>query len=126
MEFNGLILFAHGARDELWAEPFHRLRGRVASASPETRVVLAFLELMTPDLESAVGGLESSGCRSIMIVPVFFGQGGHVRHDLPRLVAQIAHAHPATSIRCTGAIGEDAKVLDALAEFCLRSLKVFS
>ena len=124
MDANGLILFAHGARDGRWAEPFERLRAKVAAASPETHVVLAFLELMTPNLELAVTGLETSGCRSIVIVPVFFGQGGHVRHDLPRLVAEIAHGHPATQIRCTGAIGEDEEVLDALAEFCLRSMNV--
>ena len=52
----GLILFAHGARDGRWAEPFERLRDRVADAAPHARVVLAFLELMVPDLDAAATG----------------------------------------------------------------------
>jgi sirohydrochlorin cobaltochelatase len=118
----GLVLFAHGARDARWAEPLHRLRARVEALLPDTPVALAFLDFMVPDLAAATSALIASGCRAVRIVPVFFGQGGHIRDDLPGLLDDLAAQHPAADIRCALAIGEDDAVLDALAAYCLRTL----
>ena len=122
----GLVLFAHGSRDGRWAEPFERLRERVARAIPDrqVRVVLAYLEVMSPDLAGAAAGLCAAGCRAIVVVPVFLGQGGHVRHDLPLLVQSAAARHPECEFRLADAVGEDDSVLDAIAAFCLRQLAV--
>lgn len=118
----GLVLFAHGARDARWAEPLHRLRARVETANPGTPVALAFLDFMIPDLDGATTALVAAGCRAIRIVPVFFGQGGHIRDDLPGLLDDLAARHPHVDIRCASAIGEDDTVLDALAAYCQRQL----
>ena len=118
----GLVLFAHGARDARWAEPFERLRERVARAAPDARVVLAFLEFMRPDLDAAVADLSAAGCRDISLVPVFLGQGGHLRDDLPNLLRRVAARHPECRIRLAVAAGEDDAVLDAIAAYCLRHL----
>src|SRR5262249_1442359 len=103
----GIVLFAHGARDARWAEPFERLadqlRGLRAATLGGVRsapVSLAFLELMTPDLPTAVAEQVAGGCCAVTIVPVFFGQGGHVREDLPLIVDQCRAAHPDVEIRC--------------------------
>ena len=117
----GLILFGHGSRDPRWAEPFERLAARVREqGSAEVR--LAYLELMTPDLATAAGELIAGGARSIHIVPVFFGQGGHVRSDLPTLVDALRRRHPGVNFHCAAAIGEDEAVIEALAGYCLRVL----
>jgi sirohydrochlorin cobaltochelatase len=118
----GLVLFAHGARDARWAEPFLRLRERVSRAAPEARVLLAFLEFMAPDLDAAVAELSAAGCRDIAVVPVFLGQGGHLRDDVPNLLQRVAAHHPACQIRLGVAAGEDDAVLDAIAAYCLRHL----
>lgn len=118
----GLILFAHGSRDARWAEPFERLRERVAREVPRARVVLAYLELISPDLPTAAANLCAAGCRAIVVVPVFLGQGGHVRDDLPLLLQSAAARHPDCEFRLAGAAGEDDAVLDAIAAFCLRQL----
>jgi sirohydrochlorin cobaltochelatase len=125
----GIVLFAHGARDARWAEPFERLadklrslRGAPRSSSPGAVVSLAFLELMTPDLPTAVAEQVASGCRTVTIVPVFFGQGGHVREDLPAIVDQCRAAHPDVDIRCATPVGEDDAVIEAIAQYCLRQV----
>ncbi|WP_206953616.1 sirohydrochlorin chelatase [Trinickia acidisoli] len=119
----GIILFGHGARDARWAEPFERLAHKLrVLAGPDTRVSLAFLDLMTPDLPAAVAAQVAAGCRSITVVPVFFGQGGHVRRDLPLLLDACRTAHPAVDIRGAVPVGEDDAVLDALTAYCLRQL----
>ena len=122
MAARALVLFAHGARDARWREPFDRLRERLAAQQPDVDTRLAFLELMTPDLPGTIDELAAAGTQSITIVPVFFGQGGHLRRDLPALVAQCVQAHPTLSIRCANAVGEDDAVLDAIAGYCVRQL----
>jgi sirohydrochlorin cobaltochelatase len=118
----GLILYAHGARDARWAEPFERLCERISTMVPGTQVVLAYLEFMAPDLPSAAAALRAAGCRQIVLVPIFLGQGGHVRQDLPRRLEEVAAAHPDCDFRMADAAGEDDAVLDALAAYCLRQL----
>src|SRR5215831_7041888 len=97
----GLILFAHGARDPGWAEPFETLAARVRALAPDTPVRLAFLELMTPDLGAAAAELIASGAQSIRIVPIFLGPGGHLRRDLPQRVAALRDKHLGVSFECT-------------------------
>ncbi len=115
----GLILFAHGARDARWAEPFERLRELLRARSPDLPVALAFLELMQPDLGTACRALVTQGCTAITIVPVFLGQGGHVRKDLPELIEQLRRSYPQVTIDCATAVGEDEAVLNAIADYCL-------
>ena len=119
---SGLILFAHGARDARWAEPFERLRERVGQAAPNSQVALAYLEMMTPDMEAAADALCAAGCRDIVIVPIFLGQGGHVRQDLPRLLQNVATRHPECAFRMVDAAGEDDAVLASIAAYCVRQM----
>jgi sirohydrochlorin cobaltochelatase len=123
MALHGIVLFGHGARDPRWREPFVRLaaklQGSYGSAGP---VSLAFLELMEPDLPSAVAAQVALGCSSVIVVPVFFGQGGHVRRDLPAVLDTCRDAHPGVDIRCSDAVGEDDFVLEAVADYCLRQV----
>ncbi|MET3554384.1 CbiX/SirB N-terminal domain-containing protein [Burkholderia sp. 567] len=123
MSSHGIVLFGHGARDPRWAEPFERLAARLrGSGAPAPRVSLAFLELMMPSLDTAVAAQVAAGCTRITVVPVFFGQGGHVRRDLPQLVDACRAAHPNVEIRCATAVGEDDGVLDAIARYCIDQL----
>lgn len=114
-----LILFAHGARDPAWAEPFRRLRALTQGSLPEVDVELAFLELMTPDLPQLAAQHIAAGARHITVVPVFLGQGGHVRRDLPVLIGQLRQAHPDVVFQVAEAAGEDAGVLQALMQYCV-------
>jgi sirohydrochlorin cobaltochelatase len=114
-----IVLFAHGARDPRWAEPFEAVAARIRAAAPGLPVVLAFLELMAPSLEEAVARLVGEGATAIDVVPLFLGTGGHVRHDLPPLVESLRAAHPGTTIRLHAAIGEHAAVSAAMAHAAL-------
>jgi sirohydrochlorin cobaltochelatase len=110
-----IVLFAHGARDPRWAEPFEAVAARVRAMLPDGRVALAFLELMTPTLAEAVERLAAEGATVIDIVPLFLGTGGHVRKDLPALVDALGRAHPGLALQLHPAIGEHAAVVEAMA-----------
>ena len=126
MATHGLVLFGHGARDVRWREPFERLADRLRAArvagGDSAPVALAFLELMEPDLPAAAGNLVAQGCDVITVMPVFFGQGGHIRKDLPLVIERCRDAFPVVDIRCAVAVGEDDAVLDAVARYCLRQV----
>ncbi|WP_429408725.1 sirohydrochlorin chelatase [Paraburkholderia sp. GAS82] len=123
MALHGIVLFGHGARDPRWGEPFGRLAAKLQSAYGSAGPVsLAFLELMEPDLSSAVAAQVSLGCSSVTVIPVFFGQGGHVRRDLPAVLDSCRAAHPGVTIHCSDAVGEDDSVLEAVAQYCLRQV----
>ncbi len=116
---DGLVLFAHGSRDPRWAEPFQAIAARVGAAAPGVRVSLAFLEIMAPDLATSVANLTRAGARRICVVPLFLGQGGHAREDLPRLVDAVRAQHPEVDVRLAGIAGDAPVVLDALAAYCI-------
>jgi sirohydrochlorin cobaltochelatase len=118
----GLILFAHGARDPRWATPFEAVAMRVRTARPALVVRLAFLEFMTPDLPAACTELAALGCTHIDVLPMFLGAGGHVRKDLPLLLDAARAAHPGVPIRLHTAIGELDSVSRAMAAAALHEL----
>jgi sirohydrochlorin cobaltochelatase len=121
---SALILFAHGARDPRWAEPFQRLQKLLQAQMPDAEVCLAFLELMSPRLPELVADLVARGCVNVTVVPVFFGQGGHVLRDLPALSTQLQNDYPALKLHVAKAVGEDDAVLNAIAQYCMDAAKV--
>ncbi|MFS2007404.1 sirohydrochlorin chelatase [Duganella sp. CT11-25] len=122
MSKKSLVLFAHGARAASWAAPFERLRDLTQARTPDVRVALAFLELMTPRLPELVAELSADGVTEVTVVPVFLGQGGHVLRDLPLMIDQLRLDYPQTAINVVEAAGENAAVLNALSDYCVASL----
>jgi sirohydrochlorin cobaltochelatase len=112
-----ILLFAHGARDPSWAEPFRRIVARLGRKQPGIRVELAFLEWMQPTLASAVAGLAAEDIGHITVVPLFLAQGGHLKEDLPRLLDDIRRHHPALRIDVTSAIGDAEELTNAIADW---------
>ena len=117
-----IILFGHGARDSRWREPFDRLVTLWHEQHPVTPVELAFLEMMQPSLEDAVSALSAKGATEITVVPVFFGQGGHLRNDFPVLLEECRGKFPDVTLSATPAVGEDLAVLQAIVDFGSRNL----
>jgi sirohydrochlorin cobaltochelatase len=117
-----LILFGHGARDSRWREPFDRLASLWKAQHPDVLVELAFLELMQPSLEDAIASQVTAGSTEIVVVPVFFGQGGHLRNDFPALLKACQEKFPEITLSATPAVGEDEAVLQAIVDFSARAL----
>lgn len=121
----GILLFAHGARDPAWAQPFEAVAQRLAERharhggppdTPGTLVTLAFLEFMSPDIGTAGDQLAAQGCTEVTVVPLFLGAGGHVRKDLPRLIGELAVRHPGVRWRLSAAVGETDILIQGMAD----------
>jgi sirohydrochlorin cobaltochelatase len=111
----GLILFAHGARDARWAAPFEAVAEQLRAMRPAWQVVNAYLEFMPPTLLEAGETLARAGCTRITVLPMFLGAGGHVRKDLPLLMHALQAAWPQQEFQLLDAIGEQPSVLRAMA-----------
>lgn len=114
-----LVLFAHGARDPRWAQPFLKMQAMAQAQLPDASVELAFLELMEPRLPAVVSQLVERGCTDISVVPVFLGQGGHVLRDLPPMIESLRTQFPSLVFRVSDAVGESPEVLEAIAAYCV-------
>ena len=116
----GLILFAHGARDPRWAEPFETIAAAVRARSTDVDVRLAFLELMAPDLPAVADAMVRDGITRIDILPLFLGTGGHLRRDLPPLVDDIQARHASVNIELHAAAGEAPALIAAMADHAVQ------
>ncbi|HEU0290639.1 MAG TPA: CbiX/SirB N-terminal domain-containing protein [Burkholderiales bacterium] len=114
---SALVLFAHGARDSQWAEPFRALQKAVSARRPDLAVELAYLEIMGPALGDCVARLASAGHQRIVIAPLFLAQGGHLKKDLPRLLKNLSAKYPGTTISVLPPIGEVTELLNSIAEW---------
>jgi len=112
-----VVLFGHGARDPAWAQPMERVRDTLRALAPELGVELAFLEFLAPTLDEAIDVLVARGARRIVIVPMFIARGGHLKNDLPKLVAAACERHPGCEIVQTLAVGEAEPVVAAMASY---------
>jgi sirohydrochlorin cobaltochelatase len=110
----GLVLFAHGSKDPEWTRPFEQIAVSLKKRLPAVSVALAYLE-HGASLEEALGILGAKGALSIRVVPVFLGQGGHLKEDLPRLFSASRAAHPEMTLVLEKAIGEQSQVIEAIA-----------
>lgn len=117
MTDRAIVLFAHGARDPAWAQPFQRIKARLEARQPGVAVELAFLEIMQPTLADAVAKLVLEGCKSIKIAPLFMAQGGHLKNDLPKILESIRAGHPGVALALLPAVGDVDPILDAIADW---------
>ena len=115
----GSILFGHGSRDPLWPLPIEAVARRMRELQPGCAVQCAYLELMVPDLASAVDALVAQGCTHIAVWPMFLGMGRHARQDLPLLLQAQRQRHPGVQFDQQGAVGEQSAVIELLARLAL-------
>jgi sirohydrochlorin cobaltochelatase len=116
---HGTLLFAHGARDPGWAAPFEATAARLGELTAGAPVALAFLEFMAPDLATAGRQLAERGCKTVTVVPLFLGAGGHVRKDVPELLEQLRRSHPGVRWQLAPAVGAQPGVIEAMAQAAL-------
>jgi len=122
MNIQGLILFAHGARDPRWAAPFEAVARRIAGQQPQLQLRLSFLEFMSPSLQEAGAQLCAAGCTQVDVLPMFLGTGGHLRKDLPPMMENLRQAHPAVIWRLHDAVGEQPALQQAMADAAMALL----
>jgi len=117
----GIVLLAHGSRDERWRQPIEAVAARVCQYAPDARVTCAYMELATPDLPTATAALIASGARAIRVVPLFLGMGKHARGDLPLQIEALRQRWPDIDFTLARIVGEEPELVDLLAKIAIKS-----
>lgn len=104
----GTLLVAHGTRSKQGAAMSAEL-ARAMSARLGERVHVAFVDVLEPTPSTVLADLSD---QHTVVVPAFLASGHHVRHDLPREVAQ--SAHPAVTV--TEALGPSPELARAMLD----------
>lgn len=119
MVADAIILFAHGARDPLWAGPVEAVAHRLRAHFPDRVIKVAFLEFMSPTLPEAVAQVLdeniSSSSPSIHILPFFIAQGGHLRKELPEMLDSLRECYQGQQFVLHPPLGELPEVQTAMA-----------
>ena len=88
--------------------------------TPGVAVELAFLELMAPILDEAIGRVAAAGATRVSLIPLFMAQGGHLKHDLPRMLESLRERHPEVQLKVSPAIGNVDQILDSISRWVVK------
>ena len=91
-----LLIVAHGSRRKESNDEVRRLATRIdENSGPAFDLVSsAFLEISSPQIDSAVADLVEAGAKEIKVFPYFLAAGTHVVNDIPRLIKEEEEHHP--------------------------------
>ncbi|WP_418956920.1 sirohydrochlorin chelatase [Streptomyces tritici] len=106
-----LIAVAHGSRDPRALPAVRALLDRVRELRPGLDVRLGHIELNAPLLSDTLAEVTASN-REAVLVPLLFGHGHHVTHDLPAAAA----AAPELRTRVAAPLGAHPLLIEALYE----------
>lgn len=100
-----LLLIGHGSRDAQGVAQYWDLAGLVTRAAGELPIGCGFIELVEPDLDTAVDKLVADGATSIVGVPLVLLGAGHLKNDGPAALARGRLRHPGVSMTYARELG---------------------
>lgn len=122
MAASGLVLFAHGARDPAWGRALHELAQLITERNAALAVRVAYLELQSPTLDTALDELALT-CERITVLPVFWAAAGHVTQALPAALAHARTRHPTRTFHALPTLSELPGLLAFVADAAINSAR---
>ena len=91
-----LLIVAHGSRRKDSNDEVRRLADRIRENSGPAFdfVECAFLEISSPQLDSAINDMAIEGATEVTVFPYFLAAGTHVAKDIPRIIEEERTIHP--------------------------------
>ncbi|WP_287154164.1 precorrin-8X methylmutase [Candidatus Solincola tengchongensis] len=124
MEKSGVILLAHGSReDESTTRWMEELLRRAANLLPDgLQLEAAYLQFNRPSLEKAVERMQEDSIEVVYVLPLFLHPGRHLRQDIPSLVERLAERKPGIRLELLPSLGEQPWLFEALARWIAAEL----
>ena len=85
-----MLLVAHGSRNPGAESSCATLTDAVRRELADRAVAVAYLDFTAPSVGEALRELVADGVREVVVVPLLFAPGYHLRVDLPAAVAEVA------------------------------------
>lgn len=101
----GVLLAAHGARDDRTVAAARALATMVAERLAGVPVELGFLEFLGPTISEGLARLAQRGVRRATVLPLFLVRGAHVEREVPAILQQVAGPAPSLTIGVAHHVG---------------------
>src|SRR4051812_35478284 len=106
-----VLLVAHGSRDPraagIVAALADAVRPVLAAGRTGQRVAVAHLDFTEPSVGTALRGLAAAGATEVVVVPLLFAPGYHLRVDLPAAVAEVRVGRPDLAVSIAEPLGAE-------------------
>ncbi len=112
----GVLLVAHGARDDRTVAAARALAATVAERLAGVPVELSFLEFLRPAIPEGLARLAQRGVWRATVLPLFLARGAHVERDIPATVQQVAGSTPSLTIDVAHHVGTWPELAELAAE----------
>ncbi|MDK2868527.1 MAG: hypothetical protein PWP51_908 [Clostridiales bacterium] len=116
MNKKAVLIIAHGSKVQETNDITMAYMAALKAKSPETTFASCYLQLMAPDLRTAIDALYADGVRSIKAFPFFLFNGNHIKEDIPMELNAIRADYPDLTIDFLANIGFDEKLVDIILE----------
>ncbi len=100
-----LLIVGHGSRSAAGVAEYWDLARVVTEAAPQLDVGCGFIELASPDLDTAVDRLVERGAASVVAVPLVLLGAGHMKDDGPAALHRGRHRHPGVTFAYARQLG---------------------
>lgn len=111
-----LIFLAHGSKVAETNETLTKYIEALQAKAPYDIIKGAYLQLMEPDLHSALEDVAAAGATAVDIFPFFLFKGNHILSDIPAEIETAMSNHPGLKIRFMDSIGYDPLMVDLILE----------
>ncbi len=116
-----LILIAHGSRNERWRASVERVVAAVAGNGGSRDVRLAYMDCSPPTLMDVATRAVSEGNRTLLVLPLFLAEEGHVERDVRPLVDELRRAVPSfVRVELMEPVGQQPEFIDVLGRIAER------
>lgn len=100
----GLLIVGHGSRDPNANDEFEALVVAYRAGRPDLHVAHGYVELARPSLSIALREL-AQRTDAIVVLPLFLFAAGHVKNDIPLVLAQVRQEFPTVRFTVAKALG---------------------
>lgn len=111
-----VLLIGHGTRRAAGVAEFHRLAEQIREALPNRTCLAGFLELVEPDVPTALEQLRQQGFRHIIALPALLLAAGHIKNDIPAILNAFQAQHPEMRITLGADLGIHPHLLQVARE----------
>jgi sirohydrochlorin ferrochelatase len=111
-----LLLIGHGSRSVRGVDEYWRFTEVLRAEAPDIPMEFGFIELVEPDLDTAVDRLVGAGARNVVGVPLVLLGAGHMKNDGPACMTRARRRHPGTEFTYGTELGIHPLALDVATE----------
>lgn len=100
----------HGSRNPASHQELTILGDLVRQLEPEYKIILAYLQLREPNLDSVIRKLTDEGETEVIVIPVFLFMGNHISEDIPELINNFKIKYPDLQVRVGSHLGPEWRI----------------